>query len=268
MSAFMLWSAAEPTGFALAAERLVLGVLRADGVLLPFAASDGGEWTTPWPGGVAEMVGRELPLNLDAVPREWWGGERPATWRLWPRDAAQPISLKPIAPVMLPIGGVRRLAVRTDYAAGKLSVPPSEFPFPKAGLVIGGEATVSPIATVSRATADWEKLLGRILPDVDGAEERTIAALRSNTRWTHPIDRRIRVKVPPLLEAWYTTPLPEQGSFASYVEAVKRYPPGPDDRGCGLETVISGWVHQIAGEPRLRTELKAVFSYCVREHVS
>jgi hypothetical protein len=246
----------------------VLGVLRTDGLLMPFAAFDGDAWTTPWPGSMADAAGRELPLNLDAVPRGWWGGEVPATWKLWPREGGEALPIKPIAPVMTPMGALRRLALKTDYSVRTPSVPPSEFPFPKAGLVVGGQATVSPIATVSRATADWQKLLGRILPDVDGAEERTITALRSNTGWMHPVDRRIRVKVPPILETWYTTPLPEQGSFASYIEAVKRYPPGPDDRGCGLESVVSGWVHQVAGEPRLQTELKAVVGYCDREHVS
>src|SRR5690242_19293191 len=71
-------------------ERFTLGVMRADGILLPFAAFDGKNWTTPWPAENRRIDGRpiDLPENLQAVPREWWGKDVPAEWRVWPRTGA------------------------------------------------------------------------------------------------------------------------------------------------------------------------------------
>ena len=59
-------------------ERITLGVLRADGILLPFASLDGDRWETQWP---ANADGLELPINLDAVPQRWWGRAVPTHWR-------------------------------------------------------------------------------------------------------------------------------------------------------------------------------------------
>ena len=56
--------------------RLVLGVVRNDGLLLPFAAFDGRKWSTPWPGDIGGPGTPDLPVNLASVPAKWWGGRR------------------------------------------------------------------------------------------------------------------------------------------------------------------------------------------------
>jgi hypothetical protein len=58
------------------------------------------------------------------------------------------------------------------------------------------------------------------------------------------------------------------GWTLSYVEAVKRYPPGPEDEGCGLETVVTGWVQQNVLEREPRHTLTARVTYCDREGVT
>ena len=57
---------------------LVFGVVRNDGLLLPFAAFDGRKWSTPWPDGIGGPASPDLPVNLASVPVKWWGGEVPA----------------------------------------------------------------------------------------------------------------------------------------------------------------------------------------------
>ena len=49
-----------------ASRHLVLGMVRNDGILLPFGAFDGRQWSAPWP--VIDRVGGapELPVNLAA----------------------------------------------------------------------------------------------------------------------------------------------------------------------------------------------------------
>jgi hypothetical protein len=248
-----------------------LAVLRTDGIMLPFAAYDGSRWSTPWPTAVGNAPDAisEIPPNLDAVPAKWWGRQRPAEWRLWPGggDAAIPVRL--IAPAVLPVGRVGRLGIRTDYRVNfNPLIPTVEFPYPKEGLVVGGDARVTAVATVSRQIPAWGEMAARLRPDIDAVEESAIRALRANARWTHPYDKGARGRLRPELEAWYSSRLAEEGHVASYIEAVKKYPPTPADEGCGLETFVRGWVQQATGETRLKTALKAVITYCDREKVS
>ena len=250
----------------------MFGVLRSDRVLLPFAAFDGDDWSTPWPAAIGPGrpgAPEELPLNLAAIPDDWWGGEEPGGWRLWPRDAGAGVMFKLVAPVVMRIGTERRLGVRTDYPAQtKPLVPPYEVPYPKEGLAVAGNVVIGAIPTVSLLAPSAQKLVGRIRPEIEEAEERAISAIRSETGWSHPLDRPLRRKFFPVIEALYSTALAEAGSAVSYVEIVKKYPPLPEDKGCGLESFITGWVHQTAEDVRLRTELKAVVTYCDRENAS
>jgi hypothetical protein len=55
----------------------------------------------------------------------------------------------------------------------------------------------------------------------------------------------------------------------SYIEAVRAYPPGPADEGCGLETYFSGWVHQNLKEPdKTRSRIVARVTFCDRRGVT
>jgi hypothetical protein len=247
------------------AGRITLAVLRSDGLLLPFAAFNGENWSVPWP---VTFTGREFPVNLAAVPNAWWGGEAPAEWRLWQPGSQSGVPVRLLAPAVTVIGALRRLGIRTDHKVAPSRVPPFELPYPKEGLVVGGDAVLEPITSVSARAPRSQELARQLRPQMDAAEERTIRALRAQARWTHPFDKAARARVAAQLEAWYTTVLNEPGFRASYIEAVKKYPPQPEDQGCGLETFFSGWVHHNEQTAALKTEVKAVVSYCDRERVS
>ena len=47
-------------------DRLLLGVMRRDGVIIPFAFFDG-DWSSPWPTSLQNL---DLPVTLDAVPKK------------------------------------------------------------------------------------------------------------------------------------------------------------------------------------------------------
>ena len=90
-------------------------------------------------------------------------------------------------------------------------------------------------------------------------------------RWRAGVIRSIARRatfVVPELEAWYTAPLPEPNARVSYIEAVKKYPPGPKDEGCGLETFISGWVRHDDAAKTAKADLKASVMYCDRDKAS
>jgi hypothetical protein len=252
-----------------ASKHLVLGVVRNDGILLPFAAFDGSKWSTPWPFSRNDVRAVDLPVSVASVPRGWWGGEEPGPWNLWARNAAAARGLLLQSPAMVHVGVSKQLGFRTDHPPVLPPVPPFELPFPKIGLAVAGDATVIPVATVSSLAATWKTFAATLQADIDKAEERTIGALRDRAGWRHPFNRPARAALAPQLEAWYISTVPDSDVSLSYVEAVKKYPLLPADEGCGLETFVSGWVHhsdKTAMKPRIN--LKAVVTYCDRRSVS
>ena len=251
--------------------QLVLAVVRNDGILLPFAAFTGRKWSAPWP-SLQRRFGPntiELPVNLASVPLDWWGGEPPGDWRLWPRNAEASRALTLSTPVMMRIGLNRQIGFRTDQPPVPPPVPPFELPFPKIGVAVAGDTPLTPIATVSALTPAWKSFAESLRPEINKAEDRALGAISANDRWRHPFKREQRATVVPELEAWYVTPLGNGELRLSYVEAVKKYPLQPEDEGCGLETFASGWVHhdgQFQQKPKAR--LSAVVTYCDRRGVS
>jgi hypothetical protein len=245
-------------------DRLLLGVMRRDGVIVPFAFFDGG-WSIPWPSAIRNL---ELPVTLDSVPKKWWGGELPASWTFWPIGSGEPTRVTPVAPVVIMAGRERRLGLRTTVTSSEPLPSPFELPFPKEGLAVAGDAKVEAIAIVSSKAAPWRDLSAALQADFADAEERAIRRVQSGAGWTHPVSREKRRTVVTELESWYTSTLAQPGFGVSYVEAVKKYAPEPEDDGCGLETFISGWVFTNTRQPRPKTDLSAKITYCNREGVS
>lgn len=249
-------------------EHLVLAVVRNDGILLPFAAFKGRKWSVPWPFMDRSGASVDLPVNLASVPRDWWGGEEPAPWQLWTPNAETPRPLTLSSIAMMMVGRTRQVGFRTNQPPVLPAVPPFELPFPKMGVAIAGDARLTPIATVSPLSPAHKAFAARLKADIDKAEEAKIGAIRAASGWPHPFKRDVRATVPVELEAWYVTPIESGDERMSYIEAVKKYPLTPEDKGCGLETFISGWVHHDDQRKTLKTRLNAVVSYCDRRGVS
>lgn len=245
--------------------RFVLAAMRRDGVALPFAAYDNGDWSASWPSTVRDL---DIPAALDAVPERWWGGEAPRSWALWRTDGTGSVPIALRGPIVVLVGRARRVGLRTDYAGAEAGVPPFELPYPKDGLVVGGGARVDPIVSVSQLVENWRLLTTLLHEDIDEAERKIVRGLRSNAKWRHPFSEEERSKTRATLESWYTSSLEQPGFSVSYIEAVKKYPPEPWDEGCGLETFISGWVHHNVRNPKPRSTLNATVTYCNREGVS
>ena len=79
--------------------------------------------------------------------------------------------------------------------------------------------------------------------------------------------RSERRKVPVELEALYRAPMDTEGWAVYHVEAVKRYPPGKDDEGCGLVTSASGWM-AIGPNGKMWRQIGARVTYCDRKGVT
>jgi hypothetical protein len=239
----------------------VLGVLRRDGFVLPFAAYDGRRWQAPWPADTRLV---ELPISLDSIDREWWGrAEPPQSLTLW--AAGKPRGeLKLLAPSMIRLRCGTRLGVSTNYHPAEVPPPPMEQPYPKDGLVVSGTQAVGVIDTVPPDAPVRKAAAGKVAEAFDREEHRAAGQFM---QWQHPVRRQDRSKIPIAIEALYRAPTADDGWTAYYVEAVRRYEPRPEDEGCGLLTSVRGWLREgPKGEREL--ELTAQISYCDRYGVT
>lgn len=241
------------------ADRGVLAVLRRDGIMFPFASFRGSYWTAPWPGGLRNV---ELPINLGSIPGRWWGGRAPDSWQAWLLDGTNR-PLRAVVPAQFRVHCALRLGVRTDYKpSDPVPVLPSE-PFPKDGLAVSTGIPVEPIEIVKQTDAEWGVLAVALLDEFDRVEDAEIRAVANVSQWNHPFKREERRKQPVRIESWYRTAV-EENVVASYIEAVRSYPPRPEDEGCGLETLIGGWIYHIDGKLSDRIALGARLTYCDR----
>jgi hypothetical protein len=241
------------------AEPFVAGVLRRDGNVIPFTSFNGKDWDAEWPAGLRDI---ELPISLDAVPSKWWGkAGMPGEMTIW-NNGVRKGTLRLNAPALLPVVCTNRLAVKSNYGSTEMVPPLFVQPYPKDGLVVSGTPEVGPIEDVG-AGSERTKAAILLLDPVDVAEQR---AINQFTEWKHPVRRPERRKVPIEVEALYRAPMEEEGWAAYYVEAVKKYAPGPEDEGCGLVTSASGWI--VTGPSKQWSRVVARITYCDRKGAS
>ena len=256
-------AAALSAGSAAAPGEFSVGVLRRDGVLIPFAAFDGREWSVVWPGS---DLRQPLPISLTDVPAKWWGGVgSSAPWTAWVREGdKQPLKL--LKPVHVPVFCGSHLAIATDHrgAAGAEREPT----VPKDGIATAGDVTVLPVTQVSVNAPDAARLVDAI---ADRFNEEEILAEKNFTNWSHPYGPRARAKVPITLEAFYrSTDTSATGDFefrTSYIEAVRKFAAGPLDQGCGLVTFVRGWITEYR-DKKPEINIGARITYCDRADVS
>jgi hypothetical protein len=241
--------------------RGALAVLRRDGLLFPFASFDRDSWRVTWPVNLGPHL--DIPATEDSIPKGWWGTRSPDQWRAH-LTSGDEVFLELKAPEVFHSFCGPRLGIRTTYRSGQPIPPVRVDPFPKDGLAISGGVPLEPIESVSGTSAEWPVMAGSLVKEFNRVEEETIKKVRERTGWRHAIPKDKRVALPIRLESWYRSPSGDPGWTVSYVEAVRQYPPGPDDKGCGLETLVSGWLHHRGGTLMEGTELRGKLTYCDR----
>jgi hypothetical protein len=239
-----------------------LGVLRRDGVLLPFVSFDGHAWGIQWPDAFAQVP---LPISLADVPSKWFGPPGPAApWTAWfPDGPTRKLAIG--KPVHVGVFCSGHLGLTTDYAGGEID--PRAPTVPKDALAVTGNVEVAPIITVSLLTADAARVVKEFTDRFNDSEKMAASAFAS---WTHPWSAEERKAFPIELEAFYRAPESRPGGTdfrTTYVEMVRRFPARPGDNGCGLITYGRGWMTEVTGKKPVIT-LAARVTYCDRDQVA
>ena len=186
------------------------GVLRRDGIIIPFAAFDGKQWRNAWPIPALEPT---IPIDLRAIPSRWWG-PTPALdhWQAW--TGGEPQNLRVVQPDWVEAHCLRQIGLRTDYRPAEPAPPRTEQPYPKDGLVLSPAQLVEPIAIVPPESEEARGLSHALHEAFNKAERAT------EDEWGHPVSRRAREGRPPDLDAIYAF---GDHPRIYYVEAMRRY---------------------------------------------
>jgi hypothetical protein len=186
------------------------GVLRRDGVIIPFAVFDGKRWTSHWPVPGLEAV---VPITIRDVPSAWWGPTRAlAIWQAWTGSGARTLSIAQLDWVN--VHCVRQIGLRSDYAPAVPAPPRTEQPYPKDGLAVSPPQPVERIDVLPADSAEIPVLIPAI-HDAFNVAEREV-----EKNYGHPVARRAREGRVPDIEAVYAV---GDHPRIYYVEATRRY---------------------------------------------
>src|SRR5712692_1728241 len=109
-----------------------LGVLRRDGIVIPFATYDGKHWRTDWPLPRDKV---DVTIDLRSVPSRWWGPMGPrAAWQIWTGSEPQMVHVR--QPDWFEAQCLKQIGLRVGYRSSEPPPPPNEQPYPKDGLAI------------------------------------------------------------------------------------------------------------------------------------
>jgi hypothetical protein len=238
-----------------------LGVLRRDGVLVPFSSYNGRAWVADWPAADSNPI---LPLSLADIPKRWWGAPGPtAPWTAYLTDGTtRPLALK--KPEHLRVFCATHLGIKTDHEGGAFD--PRDPTIAKDGLAVAGDAKLLPIVPISLYAQDAKRIVEAITEDFN--KEEKLAATRF-LNWFHPFGEESRKTYAIELEAFYRAreSTPSGVWVTNYIEAVRRFPARLGDNDCGLITFVRGWVFEQEGKKPV-VDIGARITFCDRADVS
>jgi hypothetical protein len=188
-----------------------VGVLRRDGIVIPFATFDGKRWATSWPLPKLDLT---VPTDLRAVPKSWWG-PTPAleTWEAW---TGAPLSqaLTVTGPDWVDVHCVRQVGLKTTYRPAEPAPPPTLQPYPKDGFAVSPPQPVEAIELLSPSAPELKAIAGELLSAFNKAERQV------ESDFGHPIRSRAREGKSPEIEAAYAY---GEEPRVYYIEATRSY---------------------------------------------
>lgn len=209
-----------------------VGVLRRDGIVIPFAAYNGKQWRSTWPPPQRELT---IPVSVSGVPSRWWGSTGPReSWQAWIAGAAR--TLRVTQPDWVEAHCLRQIGLRTDYQPAAAAPPRIVQPYPKDGLAVSPPQAIEPVAILPITGPGVRGLAPALLSAFNAAERQT------EQHWGHSVSRRSREGVEPTVEAVYAV---GDSPRVYYIEAIRMYRDlGQPSGECGSVALGTGWFIQ------------------------
>jgi len=241
----------------------IVGVLRRDALIVPFATYDGKRWKNYWP---APAVDADVPLNLRNVSSRWWGPVGPRdTWQIWTSDAStQMVNVR--QPDWAPSYCQKVVGLRTDYQP-RFRPPPAASPYPKDGLAVSPPHPVQPFEILGPDSSERGDVIEAIHARFVEREKDALTSLRTahagNPRMfpMAPNEKELRAMPPMAVDAMYAYGTSPRTYF---VEAAREY---KKDGACSAVVYIRGRVVRDSGK-FATDDLRPGISLCDRANVS
>lgn len=196
MTAALLSALVAATCLAADPHAFTVGVLRRDGVVIPFAGFDGKHWTAVWPDPAMDV---EVPIDLRNIPKKWWGPAGPLdTWQA-ATGAAALVTLHVRQPDLIPAQCLRQIGLRTDYRSSERLPPLDERPYPKDGLVVAPPQPIDRIQVLGATSPEWKEF-GPVVTDAFNKGEAEAASRQDRD---DTIKKDVREATQPIIEAIY-----------------------------------------------------------------
>jgi hypothetical protein len=207
-----------------------VGVLRRDGVIVPFARFDGRRWREVWP---QPQNDPEVPIDIRDVPKRWWGPAGPASTWLASIVGGTSVTLHVKQPDVVRAYCLRQIGLRTDYEPAEPVPPFDAHPFPKDGLAVAPPRDVEPVQILDPDSPE----LALLQPFVTRAFNNTERQIDQSEG--HPIQQKTREATAPRIEAAYA--YGDRPRYY-YVEAAREYRVERKSDACKAAAVGHVWI--------------------------
>ncbi len=249
--AALLALAGAPAG-AQTRDTLVAGILRADGIALPFAAYARGRWS--------RIPFSAVPLSIERYRGAWYH----------PRPGAPPLRLATGSVVRFISGDdfYEEWGVVTDYAPRRAARP--GFPVERAGVVLSQPHPAVLFHALPAGSREARRMVAALRASFDALEARemdTAAGQGDRTRTGHPLARSRRTAFPLRARTVYRSAAPRAGARLYHV-ALRRAYPAPRGAAVPCEALsdLEAWVAERQGRLEvLEAELR--LGSCTEMHL-
>ena len=236
-------------------EPLTVGIVQANGHLIPFARFDGKAWSNSWPG---PDEGRGMAVqSFGEIPLSWTGGTAlPRDWQLWPSSTGTSHALRVSNAGYADSLCSRNWVLMTDFPR-QVAGCRNCCPVPTLGIALSTDRAVRPFARIGM-DAIPASVVESVFNEAEGREiARLVAEGKAEGSQVYgvPVDEGVRQAKPVMFNSLWRSRVDE----LYYVEGTRRYPdvvalpPGGAGRRsppCPSVTAFSGWFWTGGSEQR------------------
>ncbi|MGH9942888.1 MAG: hypothetical protein ACRD9R_11095 [Pyrinomonadaceae bacterium] len=232
-------------------KQFMVGVLKANGTLVPFAEYRRGVWWNPWPEPTSPAESNEVgPKSLGDHPEPWFQQceKAPTTWYFW-SAADSPLVLKTSGTLQVENHSQTNWALMTDYPKKQNAEKDSCHDY--VGMALNVDLKVDGMVEIEKNSDEASKIIAYLKPifsEVEASElsrlaaEPTLREFFAVRRFPLPSEERAKVELT-LTKLYRSKPLID-GQHIYYFEVEKHYqkPVGANDRDCFNVSLFSGWI--------------------------
>jgi hypothetical protein len=234
--------------------QFMIGMLRADGTLVPFAQYGNGGWWNPWPKprDVAESIYAEsnevMPNSLADLSEPWFNqcGTIPTLWFFW-SSAGTSTELRASKLVRVRAHSGTNWGLLTDLPQRTSQDPLHDI----IGVAVTVRQKIEPFIKTETASTQGKEINSFIkqifdveeTAEIDRMREETPPAIANSSSFPFSLSSEDRAKVEASLTVLYGSSSVVNGKHVYYFEAEKQYQTRTaSDPGCYDVSLFQGWI--------------------------